>query len=131
MPQRALEGILVLLSAAFFLTVIPHVRNEILRNRGVRTTGTCVNHSASNKDGRVGVLIEFLTEEGSRIRFNAGYYEFPPVQIGGTAQIVYDRKNPNRADFATETIPSGLKTRIFLICLALVIAALVSVRFSS
>ncbi|MER5782458.1 DUF3592 domain-containing protein [Streptomyces mobaraensis] len=130
MTHRTLEFLVVLLSAVFFLTLVAHVRNQILRNRGVRTTGVCVNHSASSRDGRTGILIEFSTGEGRRIRFNAGYHEFPPVQVGGAVDIVYDRKNPDRADFAWETAPSGLKARIFLICLALVIGILVALRVS-
>ncbi len=123
MTRDTLLEILILLSLLFFITLGQHIRTYVLRDRGVRATGTCVNHSGADRDGKIGVLMEFSTADGQRIRFNAGYFRFPPLQIGDQTTVVYDRRRPARAEFSSGVPASGRKVRIFLAVVALAMLA--------
>ncbi|MEV0281108.1 DUF3592 domain-containing protein [Streptomyces sp. NPDC050610] len=130
MLQRNLDGTLIVMAVLFVWVSAIYIPREFLRRRGVRVSGTCVNHSAS-KDGKVGILMEFNTEDGRRISFNAGYSEFPPVQIGGMADVLYDRRNPRRAQLARNVPANGRTAPIFLACLTLIAAVLAMIRFAA
>ncbi|MFE7118358.1 DUF3592 domain-containing protein [Streptomyces sp. NPDC057654] len=123
MSRDTLFEILILLSLLFVITLVQHIRTCVLRRRGVRTTGTCVNHSGTDRDGKISVLMDFSIEDGQRIRFNAGYFRFPPLQVGDQTTVVYDRRRPARAEFSTGVPASGRKVRIFLAVVALAMLA--------
>ncbi len=127
MLQRYLDGTLILLAVLFVWVSAIYIPRQFLRRRGVRVPGVCINHSAS-KDGKIGILMEFHTEDGRRMSFNAGYSEFPPVQIGGTADVLYDRRNPRRAQLAQDVPANGRTAPIFLACVVLLAVILAAVR---
>jgi hypothetical protein len=94
--MSALVGLLVFGIAA---GVYAHARP--LLKRGVRTSAVCVDIGRV-AEGSV-LLLEYTPQGGPARQYAVGPFVFPPVEVGGRLDVVYDPKRPQEV-----TLPERL-----------------------
>ncbi len=98
-PQTILGSLFVL--AASVLTIALLVRRRRIRaleKVGVRTTGIVTHVDRRSDDaGGYSVLVEFITEDGSKFSAMSGFSSFVPTE-GQEVEVVYDPRDPLLAE---------------------------------
>ncbi|MER7725513.1 hypothetical protein [Streptomyces sp. NPDC096323] len=96
---------------------VPYLRQAPLRQRGVRTWGWEASRSVP-QDGKITVRYGYDGRDG-------GLHSIPmvglTVQPSGSEEIVYDPKNPKRAEFVSR-MPENVKGRRNLLIVLLAVA---------
>ncbi|MGW3658102.1 hypothetical protein ACWD6R_21510 [Streptomyces sp. NPDC005151] len=74
------------------------------------------------------LLVRHTTQAGQVLHFRVGPFVYPPAQIGGRVDVIYDPRDPTNAE-TPEDVPSGkfwlaltaLSAGAFLLCLTVIL----------
>jgi hypothetical protein len=119
----------ILAACALFVSARIHSRGRALRTRGVRVSAICIN-KANGKSGTVSLLVRHTSPAGAVLHFDLGPFTYPPANIGGTLQVIYDPQDPTNSEIP-DRITKGrvslgfamLFTGIILLCLFMIAAS--------
>ncbi|MFE0650043.1 DUF3592 domain-containing protein [Streptomyces sp. NPDC059534] len=92
-----------------------------LLKRGVRTSARCV--AIGQVAAGSMLLLEYTPQDGPARQYTVGPYVFPPVQVGGRLDVIYDPKRPQEVSLP-ERLPKG--TRGLVVVMAVSGAVLVA-----
>ncbi|MER7468599.1 DUF3592 domain-containing protein [Streptomyces sp. NPDC097981] len=96
-----LAGLLVLgISGGAYLHSSPLLR------RGVRTSAACVNVGQVAQGSML--LLEYTPFGGPARQYTVGPFAFPPVEVGGTLDVIYHPKRPQEVSLP-ERLPKSTR----------------------
>ncbi len=82
------------------------VHSSPLVKRGVRTSARCV--AVGQVAAGSMLLLEYTPPGGPARQYTVGPYVFPPVQVGGRLDVVYDPKRPQEVSLP-ERLPKSTR----------------------
>ncbi|MFE6848325.1 DUF3592 domain-containing protein [Streptomyces sp. NPDC057686] len=102
---------LVVLSSLIGLLVLGisagvYIHSSPLLKRGVRTSAVCVSIGQVAHGSML--LLEYTPRDGPARRYAVGPFVFPPVEVGGRMEVVYDPKRPQEVSLP-ERLPKSTR----------------------
>ncbi|MEW2399580.1 hypothetical protein [Streptomyces sp. NPDC046862] len=103
----------VVAAFVFAFCVVAYRRGRALRTRGIRVSARCVN-SRKDENGKVYLLVRFPSEAGVSLQTSVGPFVWPPAQVGGVLDVVYDPEDESNT-VTPDEVTSGKTLLAFAI----------------
>ncbi|MFD6912202.1 DUF3592 domain-containing protein [Streptomyces virginiae] len=107
MPVTLLITVFVMVGLVVFgISLGVCVHSSPLLKRGVRTSAVCVNVGQVAAGSML--LLEYTPPGGPARQYTVGPFVFPPVQVGGRLNVIYDPKRPQEVSLP-ERLPQSTR----------------------
>ncbi|MER5760587.1 DUF3592 domain-containing protein [Streptomyces sp. NPDC002082] len=110
---------------AFVISLSVYVQSSPLLKRGVRTSAVCVNVGQIAAGSML--LLEYTPPGSPARQYTVGPYVFPPVQVGGRLEVIYDPKRPQHVSLP-DRLPQGTRGLVITMAVSGAVLAACAVR---